>query len=61
VVPQNPGLLNDSVLQNVRYGREKATDDEIQDACKLVGIHDTIMKLPNGENETKCAEFFLCY
>ncbi|KAK3936781.1 Leptomycin B resistance protein pmd1 [Diplogelasinospora grovesii] len=56
LVPQDPALFDGTVRFNVglgaRPGRE-ATDAEIQEACKLANIHDTIMSLPDGY-DTEC-------
>lgn len=48
VVPQNPSLLNMSILENVRYARLEATDDEVKEACKAAAIHDKILEFPDG-------------
>ena len=34
--------------ENIRYGRLEATDEEIEEAAKLVSAHDFIVKLPGG-------------
>jgi subfamily B ATP-binding cassette protein MsbA len=48
MVTQDPFLFNESVLQNVRYGRRDATMDEVIEACKAANIHDVIAALPQG-------------
>lgn len=48
VVPQNPVLFNDSVIDNVRYARLDATDEEVYDACKAAAIHDQILTFSDG-------------
>lgn len=45
-VPQETMLFTGTVEQNIRWGKEDATLDEIIEAAKLAQIHDTIMKLP---------------
>lgn len=45
-VPQEIMLFTGTVEQNIRWGKEDATLEEIVDAAKLAQIHDTIMKLP---------------
>ncbi len=55
VVPQNPFLFNDSILENVRYARLDATDEEVYEACKAAYIHETIMTFPDGY-KTKVGE-----
>lgn len=47
-VLQSPYLFSKTIKENVRYGKLSATDDEIIEACKTVGIHDFIMTLDNG-------------
>jgi ABC-type transport system involved in Fe-S cluster assembly fused permease/ATPase subunit len=48
VVPQTPMFFNTSILENVRYARSSATDEEVHDACRAAAIHDTIMRYPEG-------------
>lgn len=48
VVPQNPVLFNDTVMDNVRYAKLDASDDEVHDACKAAAIHDQILGFTNG-------------
>lgn len=50
VVPQNPMLFNDSVLDNVRYARLDASDEEVHDACQAAAIHDQIIGFTDGYN-----------
>lgn len=45
-VPQEIMLFTGTIEQNIRWGKEDATLEEIVDAAKLAQIHDTIMKLP---------------
>lgn len=47
-VPQNPQMFSLSFLENIRYGRLNATDDEVFAAAKSANIHDFILSLPNG-------------
>ncbi|KAJ2900779.1 hypothetical protein MKZ38_002217 [Zalerion maritima] len=42
VVPQSPILFNDTVINNIRYARLSATDEEVFEACKAACIHDQI-------------------
>ena len=49
VVPQDPMLFNDSVMNNIRYARLTASDEEIYEACKAAAIHEKIMSFPEGE------------
>ncbi|OCL06197.1 putative ABC transporter, partial [Glonium stellatum] len=55
VVPQDPSLFNDSILENVRYARLGASDDEVHEACKAASIHDKILTFPDGY-KTKVGE-----
>lgn len=50
MVPQTPLFFNTSILENVRYARSTAADEEVHDACRAAAIHDTIMRYPNGYN-----------
>lgn len=47
-VPQDPLLFHRSILENIRYGNPKATDDEVLSAAKKAYIHDFIQDLPDG-------------
>jgi len=55
VVPQDTVLFNDTVRYNIAYGRDGATQSEIEKAAKAARIHDFIMSLPEGY-ETKVGE-----
>ncbi|MBQ0803413.1 MAG: ABC transporter ATP-binding protein/permease [Sulfitobacter sp.] len=48
VVPQDTVLFNDSIGYNIGYGRDNATQAEIEAAAKSAQIHDFIQSLPNG-------------
>ena len=48
IVQQDIYLFNDSMRENIRYGRLDATEEEIVQAAKRANIHDYIMSLPNG-------------
>lgn len=47
-VPQEVLLFSGTVRDNIAWGREKATMEEIIDAARRAQIHDTIESLPNG-------------
>ena len=47
-VMQDPHLFHDTIINNLRYARSDATDDEIVAACKAARINDLIMSLPEG-------------
>ena len=44
-IPQNPGLLNRSIIDNIRGGRKELSMHKIIDICKLCCCHDFIMQL----------------
>ena len=48
IVQQDIYLFNDSIKENIRYGKLDATDEEIIGAAKRANIHDYIMTLPKG-------------
>ncbi len=48
VVLQETYLFSGTVMDNIRYGRLNAADDDVIDAAKAVGAHDFIMRLENG-------------
>lgn len=48
MVPQDPSLFNLTIMENIRYARLDATDDEVYQACKAAAIHDKIMTFPDG-------------
>ena len=55
MVLQEPFLFSGSVMDNIRYGRLDATDDEVMDAAKAANAHDFITRLPDGY-ETEVGE-----
>ncbi|KAF1528588.1 ATP-binding cassette sub-family B member 6, mitochondrial, partial [Eudyptes sclateri] len=50
VVPQDTVLFNDTIANNIRYGRILATDQEVQEAARAADIHDRILSFPDGYN-----------
>jgi ABC-type transport system involved in Fe-S cluster assembly fused permease/ATPase subunit len=48
VVPQDTVLFNDTIAYNIAYGREGATQAEIEAAAKAARIHEFILSLPEG-------------
>ncbi|MEQ9673177.1 MAG: ATP-binding cassette domain-containing protein, partial [Roseovarius indicus] len=52
VVPQDTVLFNDTVGYNIGYGRDGATQDEIEAAARAAQIHDFIAGLPDGYDTT---------
>lgn len=47
-VPQEVLLFSGTVKENIAFGKEDASMEEIIEAAKHAQIHETIMKLPNG-------------
>ncbi len=45
---QETNLFTGTVMENIRYGKLDATDEECVDAAKLAGAHDFITRLPEG-------------
>jgi ATP-binding cassette subfamily B protein len=54
-VQQEPLLFSRSILDNIRYGRLDATDDEVIEAARAANAHDFIARLPGGY-ETRLGE-----
>jgi len=54
-VLQDPHLFSGSVMENIRYGNLKATDEEVIAAAKAVEAHEFIMKFEKGY-DTECGE-----
>jgi ATP-binding cassette subfamily B protein len=50
MIPQDPSMFHRSLIENIRYGRPDATDEEIVEAAKRAHAHDFIVKLPLGYN-----------
>ena len=50
VVSQEPILFDTTIAENIRYGRDGVTDEEIEEATKQSNAYDFIMKLPNVSN-----------
>ncbi|MFV0515641.1 MAG: ABCB family ABC transporter ATP-binding protein/permease [Jhaorihella sp.] len=55
VVPQDTVLFNDTIGYNIAYGRDGATQDDIEEAARGAQIHDFIVSLPDGY-ETRVGE-----
>ena len=49
-VPQEAGLFNRTILENIKYAKPTATRAEVISAAKKAHIHDFIAKLPKGYN-----------
>jgi ATP-binding cassette subfamily B protein len=48
VVPQEAFLFSGSVLDNIRFARPSAGDDEVKRVARIVGVHDFVESLPEG-------------
>lgn len=47
-VPQETNLFSGTVKENLKWGKEDATDEEVIKAAKIAQIHDFIINLPQG-------------
>jgi len=47
VVNQEPVLFGTTIYENIKFGKEDATDEEIEAAARNANAHDFIMYLPN--------------
>jgi ATP-binding cassette subfamily B protein len=50
MIPQDPVLFHRSLMDNIRYGRIDATDEEVINAAKCAHAHEFISTLPEGYN-----------
>lgn len=50
IVLQDTNLFTGTVMDNIRYGRLDASDEDCVEAAKLAGAHDFITRLPKGYN-----------
>jgi ATP-binding cassette subfamily B protein len=48
IVPQEGFLFAGTIRDNIRFGRPDASDDEIIDACRAIGVDSFIERLPEG-------------
>lgn len=55
IVPQDTVLFNDSIFENIRYGRPDASDEEVSNAISLAHLDHFIEQLPKG-TATKVGE-----
>ena len=60
VVHQSPYLFNTTVLNNIRLGNEEATEEDVWNVLKRVGLEEKIRQLPDGLN-TKIGESGLIF
>ncbi|CAF3938442.1 unnamed protein product [Rotaria sordida] len=52
IVSQEPVLFTGSIEDNIRFGKQDATDEEVQAAAKMANAHDFIMILPENYKAT---------
>ncbi len=50
IVLQDTHLFTGTVMENIRYGKLDATDEEVMEAAKLANAHSFIKRLPDGYN-----------
>ena len=48
IVPQDTIIFSTSALENIRYGRPEASDEEVFQAAKMAAAHEFIERLPQG-------------
>jgi ABC-type multidrug transport system fused ATPase/permease subunit len=48
LIPQEPYLFDDTIIENIRYGNLDATDDQIIELCQLLGANEFIEVLADG-------------
>ena len=56
VILQDVNLFTGTVMENIRYGRLDATDEEVYEAAKIANAYDFIMRLPQGFNTVLSGE-----
>lgn len=50
MVLQDTWLFNGSIMENIRYGKMSATDDQVKEAAKAAHVHHFVKTLPDGYN-----------
>ncbi len=50
MVLQDTWLFNGSIMENIRYGRQEATDEQVKEAAKAAHVHRFVKTLPDGYN-----------
>jgi subfamily B ATP-binding cassette protein MsbA len=48
LVSQDTFLFNDTIRENIRYGRLDATDEEVEEAARRAQLHDEVVQKPEG-------------
>ncbi|KGO55164.1 ABC transporter, integral membrane type 1 [Penicillium expansum] len=55
IVPQDTVLFNETIMYNLKYANQDATDEEVYEACRAASVHEKIMAFPDGY-ETKVGD-----
>lgn len=55
VVPQDTVLFNETIMYNLKYANQDATEEDVYAACRAASIHDKIMTFPD-KYETKVGD-----
>jgi ATP-binding cassette subfamily B protein len=55
IVPQDAFLFSDTIKNNIKFGKEEATDEEVEQAAKSAEVHDNIINF-NKQYETILGE-----
>lgn len=48
IIPQDAFLFSDTIKNNIKFGKENATDNEVIDAAKIAEVHQNIIKFGKG-------------
>lgn len=48
IVPQNPVLFHDTIMNNITYGNFSATKEQVYDVCKALDLHEKFESLADG-------------
>ena len=48
VVPQDTVLFNETLMYNLKYANQSATDEDVFAACRAASIHERILSFPDG-------------
>ncbi|MCX5921757.1 MAG: ABC transporter ATP-binding protein [Candidatus Dependentiae bacterium] len=50
MIPQEPGLFHRTLMENIRYGKADATDEQVIEAAKKAHVHEFAIQQPLGYN-----------
>jgi len=56
IVSQEPVLFDTTIAENIRYGKDGATQEDIEKATKMANAHDFIMGLPQVSQLSFCCK-----